>query len=222
MNYSIYDSVQQCFYFSDILVFTVATEETDGFRRYLDSAKEFNINPTVLGFGETWKGGEITTKPGGGWKVKLLKEALQSHRDDKDKIIIFTDGYDVIFANDLDHILKKFDKIDAKVLFSAEPYCWPDKTLAAKYPEVKDGNRYLNSGLYMGYVPEILEILEKEDIGDTDDDQLFFTRAYLDEEFRNKINMKLDHTNEIFQNLNGAAGKYYSEFGNNQALEMEL
>lgn len=174
----------------------------------MDTAKEFNINPTVLGFGQTWKGGEIETKPGGGWKVKLIKEALQPYKNDKDKIILFTDGYDVIFINDLEYIVQKFKNFEARILFSAEPYCWPDKNLASKYPEVKDGNRYLNSGLYMGYVPEILEILEKEDIGDTDDDQLFFTKVYLDEEFRTRINMKLDHNNEIFQNLNGAACKY--------------
>lgn len=193
---------------SDILVYTVATEETDGFQRYLESAKEFNIDPVVLGFGETWKGGEIAIRPGGGWKVKLLHRALKPYKNEKEKIVLFTDGYDVIFIDDLEHIVEKFKKTEARVLFSAEPFCWPDKNLASKYPEVKEGNRYLNSGLYMGYIPEVLEILEKNDLGDSDDDQLFFTKAYLDEELRNKINMKLDHKNEIFQNLNGVACKY--------------
>lgn len=191
------------------MVYTVATEETDGFRRYLDSAKEFDIIPIVLGFGETWKGGdEIRLKPGGGWKVKLLREALQEYKNDKVKIVIFTDGYDVIFINGLESIVKKFEKSGARVLFSAEPYCWPDKNLANKYPEVRDGGRYLNSGLYMGYVPEILEILEKDEIGDTDDDQLYFTKVYLDEQFRTRINIKLDHLSDIFQNLNGVGGKF--------------
>lgn len=193
----------------EVLVYTVATEETDGFRRYLESAKEFNINPTVLGFGETWKGGEIRIKPGGGWKVKLLKEALRTHQDQKDKIVLFTDGYDVIFVKNMDYIIQKFEKSGAKVLFSAEPYCWPDKNLASKYPEVEGGNRYLNSGLYMGYVPEILKVLEREELKDDDDDQLYFTNAYLDEKFREEVNMRLDNTNEIFQNLNGAACEYY-------------
>lgn len=77
----------------DILVYTVATSETDGFKRYLESAKEYNILPNVLGWGQEWRGGEdIRHRAGGGWKVNLLKEALQPHKDDKDQLILFTDG----------------------------------------------------------------------------------------------------------------------------------
>ncbi|XP_018576476.1 procollagen-lysine,2-oxoglutarate 5-dioxygenase 3, partial [Anoplophora glabripennis] len=189
-----------------LLVFTVATEAKDGFLRYLDSANEFNIKPTVLGFGEKWKGGDdIKRKPGGGWKINLLKEALIPYKDDTKKIILFTDGYDVIFANGVNEILRRFEKSNAKVLFGSEPYCWPDLELAPKYPEVVDGKRFLNSGMYMGYISEILKLLERAAIKDTDDDQLFFTKAYLDEDFRNSIQFKLDHKSEIFQNINGAA-----------------
>lgn len=189
----------------------MATEAKDGFTRYLDSAKEFNIKPIVLGFGEKWKGGEdIKRKPGGGWKINLLKEALTPYKDDTKKIVLFTDGYDVIFANDLDEIFRRFQKTNARVLFGAEPYCWPDPQLAPKYPEVVDGKRFLNSGMYMGYIPEILKLLERDNVEDSDDDQLFFTKAYLDEDFRNGIQFKLDHKSEIFQNINGAASKFIS------------
>ncbi|KAJ8912131.1 hypothetical protein NQ315_013220 [Exocentrus adspersus] len=191
---------------SRILVFTVATEAKDGYLRYLESAHEFNITPTVLGFGETWKGGDdIKRKPGGGWKINLLKEALAPYKTDTKNIFLFTDGYDVIFVNSLNEILNRFSRLNAKVLFGAESYCWPDPELASKYPEVTDGKRFLNSGMFMGYFPEILKLLERETVEDTDDDQLFFTKAYLNEEFRNSIQLKLDHKSEIFQNINGAA-----------------
>ncbi|KAJ8961212.1 hypothetical protein NQ318_008895 [Aromia moschata] len=57
--------------------------------------------------------------------------------------------------------------------------------------------------MYMGYIPEVLKLLEREPIEDTADDQLYFTMAYLDEDFRNEIEMKLDHKSEIFQNIYG-------------------
>ncbi|KAJ8973614.1 hypothetical protein NQ317_003244 [Molorchus minor] len=189
----------------DVLVFTVATEAKDGFMRYMDSAKEVKIKPIVLGFGQQWKGGDdIRRKPGGGWKINLLKEALVPYKDDKDKIVLFTDGYDVIFVDGLKEIIQRFQKTNARVLFGAESYCWPDPELAPKYPEIKEGKRFLNSGMYIGHITEIIDLLERDTIEDTADDQLFFTKAYLDEDYRNKIQMKLDHKSEIFQNINGA------------------
>ncbi|KAG5900593.1 hypothetical protein JTB14_017451 [Gonioctena quinquepunctata] len=192
---------------NDVLVYTVATDETDGFQRYLDSAKEFRIRPEVLGFGSQWQGGNIKTQPGGGWKINLLKEALQPHKDDNDKLVLFTDGYDVIFLSGPNEIVRRFQKTGARVLFGAEPFCWPDKNLASQYPEVTAGKRFLNSGMYIGYVPEILKLLSWQEIENTGDDQLFFTNAYLNEEFRESIQMKLDHTSEIFQNLNGVSAE---------------
>lgn len=190
------------------MVYTVATDETDGFRRYLDSANEFNITPIVLGFGEEWKGGLINKQPGGGWKINLLKETLKNLKDDdNNRIVLFTDGYDVIFLNNLNKIVETFKNMKHNVLFSAETYCWPDTQLASKYPPRDDGKRYLNSGMFIGYVSDIYQLLNYKNIENTDDDQLFYTNAYLDEEFRNKYKMGLDHNSEIFQNINGAASE---------------
>lgn len=103
-----------------LLVVTVATKDTDGFRRFLRSAKHFNytvkvgkvvggsgfqsckiisaaesINPNVsifkvLGRDEKWNGGNYMGAPGGGQKVRLLKSALEEMKN-QDKIILFTD-----------------------------------------------------------------------------------------------------------------------------------
>ncbi|VDN23600.1 unnamed protein product [Cylicostephanus goldi] len=47
-----------CRYEPELIVVTVATEDTDGLRRLLKSAEEFNIKVQVLGMGEEWKGGD--------------------------------------------------------------------------------------------------------------------------------------------------------------------
>ena len=52
---------------------------------------------------------------------------------------MFTDAYDVLLLEDSATVLGKFKTHfpDARVVFSAEPFCWPDVTLAEKYPEVR-------------------------------------------------------------------------------------
>lgn len=91
------------------------------------------------------------------------------------------------------------------MLFGAEVFCWPKAELADHYPEVKRGKRYLNSGLFMGFATEMYELLTWKPVEDKDDDQLYFTEAYLDVNFRKKLKIQLDHDCDIFQNLNGAA-----------------
>lgn len=92
------------------------------------------------------------------------------------------------------------------MLFGAEHFLWPDQSVQHLYPEVSSGARFLNSGMFIGVAADVYELL-KSPIKNTDDDQLFFTRAYLDKEVREKLNIKLDHMSDIFQNLHGAVGK---------------
>ena len=66
------------------------------------------------------------------------------------------------------------------------------------------GKRFLNSGLFMGYAPELWQILNSADIANDDDDQRFYTTLFLNAEKRQQLNIKLDHRSELFQNLNGA------------------
>lgn len=96
----------------------------------------------------------------------------------------------------------------AKVVFAAENFCWPDEKLKSKYPEVDgDVQKYLNSGMFMGYAANIWKILESAKIKDTEDDQLFYTNAFLDKKLRDENQIKLDHKSVLFQNLNGNVGK---------------
>lgn len=76
-------------------MFTTATNETDGYKRYLRSVNiyGFRNNLNVLGLGEPWQGGNVKKYSGGGQKVNLLKEALKEYQDDEQRIVIFTDRY---------------------------------------------------------------------------------------------------------------------------------
>lgn len=189
----------------DVLVFTVATEDNHGLQRYLRSANVYGIKVEVLGMGQQWKGGNMEY-PGGGQKVLLLKEKLNSLKDTvkKDTIILFTDSYDVIFLTDINDIADRFKKTNKRLLFSAEPFCWPDHNLAKQYPDNGSSNAFLNSGGFIGYYAEVLEVLNTKEIANEEDDQLFYTKIYLNEEYRNIFNMGLDHKCTIFQNLHGA------------------
>lgn len=55
-------------------------------------------------------------------------------------------SYDVLFASGPTELLKKFKQAKSKVVFSAENYIYPDRKLEAKYPQVRDGKRFLGSG----------------------------------------------------------------------------
>ncbi|NP_001088279.1 procollagen-lysine, 2-oxoglutarate 5-dioxygenase 1 L homeolog precursor [Xenopus laevis] len=180
-----------------LLVLTVATEETDGLRRFQRSAHSFNYKVKVLGLGGQWLGE--------GQKVQLMKLALEPYADKEDLIILFTESYDVIFAAGPGELLKKFRQAKSKVVFSAESVAYPDRHLESKYPVVPEGKRFLGSGGFIGYAAYLYKMVADWDGTDKDSDQLFYTKLFLDPVKRGKVNITLDHRCRIFQNLYGSA-----------------
>ncbi|GAB1289228.1 Procollagen-lysine,2-oxoglutarate 5-dioxygenase 1 [Apodemus speciosus] len=75
----------------NLLVLTVATKETEGFRRFKRSAQFFNYKIQSLGLGEDWSVDGGPSAAGGGQKVRLLKKALKKHADKEDLVILFVD-----------------------------------------------------------------------------------------------------------------------------------
>lgn len=198
----------------NLLVLTVATKETEGFRRFQRSAKVFNYDVQVLGLGEEWHGDDESTAAGGGQKVRLLKSALEPLPDKENLIVLFTESYDVIFASGPAELLKKFKQAKCRVLFSAETLVYPDRKLDAKYPQVVTGKRYLGSGGLMGYADHLWKLVADWDGRDNDSDQLFYTKAFLDPEKREKINITLDNRSRVFQNLYGGVDDIVLKFEN--------
>uniref|UniRef100_A0A8C2ZPQ8 procollagen-lysine 5-dioxygenase n=1 Tax=Cyclopterus lumpus TaxID=8103 RepID=A0A8C2ZPQ8_CYCLU len=127
-------------------------------------------------------------------------------------VVLFVDSYDVIFASGPEELLSKFSRLGHRVVFSAEGFCWPDQRLASRYPEVHSGKRYLNSGGFIGFASDLSSMVQQWKYKDNDDDQLFYTKIYLDKKQRAKFNMTLDHRSRIFQNLNGAVEEVVLKF----------
>jgi len=195
-----------------LALFTVATESNDGFLRFVRSADRHGYNLTVLGRGTEWKGGDVIRFPGGGQKVNLLRDAVEKLKDADDWLVMFVDSYDVVLTTGPEDVVKAFRKLNAGVVFSTEGFCWPDPSLAELYPEVKPNEkRFLNSGGFIGYAPKIAAILS-EKLNDDDDDQLYYTKVFLDRSRRHKLGMKLDTKSAIFQNLNGAMDEVTVKF----------
>uniref|UniRef100_A0A8C3G4E7 procollagen-lysine 5-dioxygenase n=1 Tax=Cyclopterus lumpus TaxID=8103 RepID=A0A8C3G4E7_CYCLU len=161
---------------------------------------QYKLHTTLSG-----KGGDVARTVGGGQKVRWLKA-------DYDVIFYFGTLYDVIFASGPEELLSKFSRLGHRVVFSAEGFCWPDQRLASRYPEVHSGKRYLNSGGFIGFASDLSSMVQQWKYKDNDDDQLFYTKIYLDKKQRAKFNMTLDHRSRIFQNLNGAVEEVVLKF----------
>ncbi|CAF94612.1 unnamed protein product, partial [Tetraodon nigroviridis] len=194
-----------------LLVLTVATGDTDGFRRFLSSAQHFNYTVKVLGRDEAWSGGGYAGAPGGGQKVRLLKAAVEE-MENQDAILLFTDSYDAVFSSGPRELLKKFQQAGHQVVFSSEPLIWPDRHLEDKHPHVREGNRFLGSGGFIGYLANIKELVADWTGEDDDSDQLFFTRIYIDAAKRKSINITLDSKCRLFQNLLGSLDEVVLKF----------
>ena len=200
-----------------LALFTVATQSNDGFLRFLRSVERHGYNLTVLGRNKEWRGGDVVQFPGGGQKVNLLRDGVEKLKNANDWLVMFVDSYDVVLTAGPDEVVKAFQKFKADVVFSAEGFCWPDLSLAEQYPEVKPNEkRYLNSGGFIGYAPKIAELF-MEKLNDDDDDQLYYTRIFLDQNRREKLSMKLDTKSAIFQNLNGAMDEVTVKFKGNSS-----
>ncbi|RCN30936.1 oxidoreductase, 2OG-Fe(II) oxygenase family protein [Ancylostoma caninum] len=201
----------------EIVVVTVATEDTDGLRRLLKSAETYDIKVHVFGMGREWKGGDTRTSQGGGQKIRILSEELKPYKDRDDVIILFVDAYDVVFTAGTLTILDRFQTHfkDKRILFGAEPFCWPDESLAPEYPVVEFGKRFLNSGLFLGYAKELYKMITVKEVADDDDDQLYYTMIYLDPKLRKELKIGLDTMSRIFQNLNGVTDDVELQFDDN-------
>ncbi len=189
---------------NDITCITVGTDYNDCCKRYVKSCKKYGINPIILGLGEKWMGGNMAEGPGGGHKINLLKNFLDNMNDNK--LIVFTDCYDVIMNNNINILIEKYKRLfNGKIVFAGETSCWPDKNLELRYPYSTKNilTRFLNSGVFIGYSNDIKNILMTEIINNNDD-QLYYTYKFFEHE-----NIVIDYNCELFLCLNGLTEKIH-------------
>lgn len=155
-----------------------------------DSAKAQGFDVQNVLFSE-WEGGTMEG-PGGGQKInELLSFFLDNDLPDND-VVLFTDAFDVFFYRSLDTIVGRFLGFKHEIVFSAEQFLWPDKSL--RFPPTHTKYRYLNSGTFIGRVGEIKRMADRF-IENYDDDQLYLQKAFLS----GRYDACLDTEGYIFQ-----------------------
>jgi len=172
-------------------IITVGTDENKmwGLEQ---SAKRHGITYLNLGRGVEWGGGTMEGQ-GGGHKINLVRSHIQTLPDED--VVLFVDGYDVLFTDNIHSIKERFDGFDCDILFAAEKSCWPEPTIAPQFPMTPTPYKYLNSGVYMGKVARLNHFFS-EVVTNYQDDQLWMQKRYLG---ANGLDIKLDHEGYIFQ-----------------------
>jgi hypothetical protein len=152
-------------------IISVATESKYYFPYLLESCKRNGKNLEVLGNGEKWKGFS--------WRYELMINYLKNIPSDH--IVCFVDGYDVICCKNLNNIVNDFLEIKkrtgCKIIVGSDI---PIKTRFLSY--IYFGtckNKLINSGTYLGYASDILEILTNIynlNPDSSNDDQILMTK----------------------------------------------
>jgi GR25 family glycosyltransferase involved in LPS biosynthesis len=186
----------------DVHVLTVGTDET----QLLDlrkSAARFDIKvQNIAPAGSKWVGRNPVNGKSGAYKLQMMKDVLDDAAADDD-VILFTDGYDSIFVDDLNTIVDRYLEFKKEIVFSAETTCYPPNSEYARaFDEIYDGGkyRYLNSGGYIGTVKEIKRILKDFCLEYDEDDQEYLQRQFLS----GKFSVALDYDQYIFHCANAA------------------
>lgn len=153
------------------------------------------------------------------FKIKLLYEYIEQLTEEK--LLLVVDAFDVVVYDDEQELIKKFETINADVVFSSEAnFYFRNKGLKYYYwkfyPRGETPYHYLNSGAYMGTSSSLKEMLEEMIVDyniQLDDpqnlemhrsDQYLFHKYYVDNYYKwdQKLKVKLD-TNQLLFGCTG-------------------
>jgi hypothetical protein len=174
-------------------IITVATESKYYFPYLVESCKRNGKELKILGYSEKWEGFN--------WRyIKMIDHLKTLPNDD---IVCFVDGYDVICCRNLNEITNEFLRIKEKT--GCRMVVGLDKgnivnIFLGKFFFGECKNQSLNSGTYIGYVSDTLEIIEKIyklNPNNNADDQILMT-MYCNE---NNKDIYIDSKNELFLTL---------------------
>lgn len=159
---------------SKLLILTVATDSNESLKRFIHSCNNYGLRYKILGLGDEWRGGNMSSGPGGGMKLNLLKKELENYQNDE--TILFSDSYDVIFLSGEKEIMEKYNEYNSEIVFSGEKKCWPDESMKTKFTG-EGPYKYINSGGFIGKVDTIRKLIDV-DFEDTYDDQYLIHSRY--------------------------------------------
>lgn len=136
----------------------------------LKTCKHFGINPDLIGIGvkytKDWdrpvQNGDGRYAGHGIQRFYVLRDALEGVGDDQ--IILVTDASDVLIAGDSDEIVKRFKKMNTRILFSAEKgFMFQYGTYKPAYLEnnKKNDYKFIAAGTYIGYAKDLKKMIDE-------------------------------------------------------------
>jgi len=150
---------------------------------------------TILGLHENRNIG-WQAKANFGVKLKEVYYYIWNSKLHQNDIVLFTDAYDVIYCGNVNEIVKRFLKFDRPIVFGCEKNCSPDPQRHIEYSYKDTEFPYLNSGLYIGRVWALRQLMVGYSYDDTHDDQRYWTTHFL----KNPDLITLDYNNSLFLN----------------------
>lgn len=140
---------------NNLHIVTVATESKYYFPYLVKSCKKHGKELEVLGYGEKWQGFNH--------KFALMVDYLK--KLPPNDIVCFVDGYDVLCVRDLNEMKREFIKKSkekkCKIIVAQDKHTNYFFDFIHPYLFGTCKNLYLNSGTYIGYVSDLLKILNK-------------------------------------------------------------
>ncbi|CAI3951449.1 MULTISPECIES: glycosyltransferase domain-containing protein [Commensalibacter] len=149
-------------------------------------------------------------------KIAITQAFLNNDYLHEDSIVLFTDGYDVNINDHYSVILNKFLSYECDMMFNVDKNFWPPVKISGVIGTVDRNdileffkqktdtpNKYLNSGVYMGYVGSLRKMINfcyeaSQKTGRLDDQELMQYFAYENQD----VNIKLDYYDELFSAFN--------------------
>lgn len=83
-------------------------------------------------------------------KLLYVRDYIETLPDSD--VVLFVDGYDVLILEEEQTLLNKFINSGHCFIVSGERYCWPLINRCSEFPVQPTSFRFVNSGVYIGYV----------------------------------------------------------------------
>ncbi|KAL2913785.1 hypothetical protein HK105_206664 [Polyrhizophydium stewartii] len=196
---------------ANLTIATFATSANRGFCDTILSAAAYGLVPTVIGWGDPWRG----------YRSKVVTTLAFLKSLPPENIVLFHDGFDVHFQASKQQLLAAFLRQNASILYMAEKNCWPmtDERCDAAFPvsplprwawgpntvyqahsHVLNIPHFINAGTMMGYARTTTalfsemarRVAEIELAGNKADDQEIVGELYLSGAFGIKLDFWMD------------------------------
>ena len=162
-----------------IRVLTYATHEDGYFRRLVEN--EHGVHVEVLGMHTKWRG----------FMDKIRGMRAYCGKLDANDLVVFADGFDSLVVRSTATLRSTFESFDCDVLISRDPdsVSFVQRRIFGSYDVI------CNSGLYMGRASKLVELFDRMESLNMEDDQRAMNRCAHDDD-----RIKIDLDARIFKN----------------------